>query len=95
MGGVFGAESGAKRFEDGGGLGLVESRPGHVCLRWPLMVASEEGQCFIVLRRLQNIVACFDGCKPGGRDWVTSGGMVETDKSADDGEVVCAGGLGG
>ncbi len=34
------------------------------------------------------IVACFDGCKPGGRDWVTGGGMVETDKSTDAGEVI-------
>jgi hypothetical protein len=41
--------SGAKWFEDVG-LGLVEHRPWHVCLRWPLMVASEEGQCFIALR---------------------------------------------
>ncbi len=40
------------------------------------------------------IVACFDGCKPGGRDWVTSRGMVETNKSTDAGEVVCVGGLG-
>ncbi len=31
------------------------------------------------------IVACFDGCKPSGRDWVTSKGMVEMDKSADAG----------
>ncbi len=41
------------------------------------------------------VVACFDGCKPGGRDWVTSRGVVETDKSADAGEVIHAGGLGG
>jgi hypothetical protein len=41
------------------------------------------------------IVACFDDCKPGGRDRVASGGVVETDKSADAGEAVCAGGLGG
>ncbi len=25
------------------------------------------------------IVSCFDGCKPGGRDWITSKGVVETD----------------
>ncbi len=37
------------------------------------------------------IVACVDGCKPGGRDRVTSKGVVEMDKSADAGEVVCAG----
>ncbi len=41
------------------------------------------------------IVACFDGWKPGGRDWVTGKGMVKTDKSADAGEILCAGGLGG
>jgi hypothetical protein len=41
------------------------------------------------------IVACFDGGKPGGRDWVTSGGVVEMDKSTDAGEVICTGGLGG
>ncbi len=40
--------SGEKRFEDLG-MGLVESMPWHICLRWPLMVASEEGQCFIAL----------------------------------------------
>jgi hypothetical protein len=34
--------SGAKRFEDVG-LGLVECKPWHVCLRWPLIVVSEEG----------------------------------------------------
>ncbi len=41
------------------------------------------------------IVACFDACKPGGRYWVTSGGVVETDKSADAGEVIRIGVLGG
>ncbi len=41
------------------------------------------------------IVACLDGCKPGGRDWVTSRGVVEMDKSTDAGEVICTGGLGG
>jgi hypothetical protein len=40
------------------------------------------------------VVACFDCCKPGGWDWVTSGSMVETDKRADAGKVVCTGGLG-
>jgi hypothetical protein len=40
------------------------------------------------------IVACFDGCKTVGKDWVTNGGMVETDESADTGEVIHAGGLG-
>ncbi len=39
------------------------------------------------------IVACFDGCEPGGRDRVTHGGMVETNKSTDTWEVVCIGGL--
>ena len=41
-----------KQFEDLG-LGLVERRPWRLCLRWPLMVASEEGQCFIALRRVR------------------------------------------
>jgi hypothetical protein len=45
---------------------------------------------------------CFDCSKPDGWDWVSGGGMVELDKSADDGEVIgivglrgcCRGGLG-
>ncbi len=41
------------------------------------------------------VVACFDGCKPGGQDRVTGRSMAETDNTADIGEVVCAGGLGG
>jgi hypothetical protein len=41
------------------------------------------------------VVACFDFCKPGGRDWVTGGSVVETDERADTGKVICAGGLGG
>ncbi len=41
------------------------------------------------------IVSCFDGCKPGGRNWVTSRGVVERDKSIDAGEVVRTGDLGG
>ncbi len=41
------------------------------------------------------VVACFDCDKPGGQDWNTGGGMVETDKRADAGKVICAGGLGG
>jgi hypothetical protein len=41
------------------------------------------------------VVACFDCSKPGGWDWVTSGSMVETDKRADAGKIICAGGLGG
>ncbi len=53
VGGLSGAESIAKRYEDGGSLGLVECRPWGVCLRWPLMVVSEEGQCFIVLGRVR------------------------------------------
>jgi hypothetical protein len=44
VGGGSGGESIAKQFEDGGGLGLVERRSWLVCLRWPLMVASEEGR---------------------------------------------------
>ncbi len=44
--------SGAKRFEDLG-MGLVEHMPWRICLRWPLMVASEEGQCFIALQRVR------------------------------------------
>ncbi len=39
------------------------------------------------------IVSCFDGCKPGGRDWVTGKGVVELDKSTDAGEVTRIGGL--
>ncbi len=41
VGGASVAESIAKLFEDGRGLGLVEHRPWHVCLRWTLTVASE------------------------------------------------------
>ncbi len=41
------------------------------------------------------IVFCFDGCKPDGWDWVTGGGMVESDKSLDAGEVIHAVGLRG
>ncbi len=40
------------------------------------------------------VVACFDGCEPGGRDCVTSRSVVEMDESADAGEVACAGCLG-
>ncbi len=40
-------------------------------------------------------VACFDCGKPGGRDWVTGRSVVEMDKRADAGKVICAGGLGG
>jgi hypothetical protein len=47
-----GVASGAKRFEDLG-MGLVKHMPWHVCLRWPLMVASEEVQCFIALQRVR------------------------------------------
>ncbi len=39
------------------------------------------------------IVACFDGCVPGGRDKVTGRGMVETDKSDNTWEIVRVGGL--
>jgi hypothetical protein len=46
--GVSGMASGAKRLEDVD-LGLVEHRPWHICLRLPLLVALEEGQCFIAL----------------------------------------------
>jgi hypothetical protein len=41
------------------------------------------------------VVACFDCCKPGGRDWITGGSVVETYKRADAGKVVCTGSLGG
>ncbi len=54
-------------------------------------VASEEGQCFIALQRVRQgkgIIPCFNGCKPGGWDWVTCRGMVELDKSTDAGEVI-------
>ncbi len=50
--GLSGMASDAKRFEDLG-MGLVERVPWSVCLRWPLMVASEEGQCFIALQRVR------------------------------------------
>ncbi len=49
--GESGLESGAKQFQDC--LGLVEHRPWRICLRWPLMVESEEGQCFIELQRVR------------------------------------------
>ncbi len=41
------------------------------------------------------VVACFDCSKPGGRDWVTGRSVVEMDKRADAGKVICTGGLGG
>ncbi len=41
------------------------------------------------------IVSCFDGCKPGGWDWVTGEGMVESNKSADAGELIHIVGLRG
>ncbi len=50
--GASSVASGAKHFEDLG-LGLVERRPWGICLRWPLMVASEEEQCFIALQRVR------------------------------------------
>ncbi len=50
--GASGMASDAKWFEDVG-LSLVKRRPWRVCLRWLLMVASEEGQCFIVLQRVR------------------------------------------
>jgi hypothetical protein len=50
--GASGVASGEKWFEDLG-LGLVEHRPWCVCLRWTLMVAPEEGQFFIALRRVR------------------------------------------
>ena len=52
-GDLVGSASMAYRFEGLGGLGLVERRPWRVCLRWPLTVASEEGQCCIALRRVR------------------------------------------
>jgi hypothetical protein len=41
------------------------------------------------------IVSCFDGCKPGGWDWVTCGGMVKVDKSTDAGKLIRIVGLRG
>ncbi len=41
------------------------------------------------------VVACFDCSKPGGQDWVTGRSVVEMDKRADAGKVICTGGLGG
>ncbi len=52
MVGASSMASGAKRFEDLG-MGLVERIPWHVCVRFPLMVVSEEGQCFIALQRVR------------------------------------------
>ena len=40
------------------------------------------------------VVACSDCGKPGERDLVTGGSMVETDKRADAGKVIRTGGLG-
>ncbi len=34
------------------------------------------------------VVSCLDGGKPGGRNWIASGGMVEVDECIDAGEVV-------
>ena len=34
------------------------------------------------------VVSCLDGGKPGGRNWIAGGGMVEADKCVDAGEVV-------
>ncbi len=41
------------------------------------------------------VVACFDCSKSDGWDWVTGGSVVETDKRADAGKVIRAGGLAG
>ncbi len=41
------------------------------------------------------VVACFDCGKPGRRDWVAGGSVVETDKRADAGKVIGIGSLGG
>ncbi len=51
--GASSVASGEKWFEDLG-MGLVEHMPWRVCLRWPLMVASKEGQCFIALQRVRS-----------------------------------------
>jgi len=34
------------------------------------------------------VVSCFDGGKPGGRDRIAGGGMVEADKCVDAWEVI-------
>ncbi len=34
------------------------------------------------------VVSCLDGGKPGGRNWIAGGGMVEADEYVDAGEVV-------
>ncbi len=41
------------------------------------------------------IVSCFDGCKPGGWDWVTGRGMVEPDERVEAGVVIYLVGLRG
>ena len=93
MVGASGVASGAKRFEDLG-MGLVERIPWRVCLRWirgdAVLHSVAKGEAWKGL-----VVACFDCSKPGGQDWVTGGSMVETDKRADAGKVIHAGGLGG
>ncbi len=38
------------------------------------------------------VVACFDCSEPGGWEWATSRSVVETDKRADAGKVIRAGG---
>ncbi len=96
--GASSVASGAKWFEDLG-MGLVERIPWRVCLRWPLMIASEEGQLLHSVAKAEAwkglVVACFDCSKPGGQDWFTGRSVVETDKRADTGKVIHAGGLGG
>ncbi len=41
------------------------------------------------------VVACFDCGKPGGWDWVTGKRVMEMDKIADAGKVICVGSLRG
>ncbi len=95
MVGASGMASGAKRFEDLSGHGLG----GAYTLAHLLEVAFDGGiRGGAVLHSIAKgeawkglVVACFDCGKPGGRDWVTSGSMVETEERADAGKVIHAG----
>ncbi len=101
MVGASGVASGAQQFEDLG-LGLVESMPWHVCLSQLEVALDGSVRGGAVLHSIAEgvawkglVVACFDCGEPSGWDWVTGGSVVEMDKRADAGKVICAGGLGG
>ncbi len=89
----------AKQFDDGGRFGLGGAWALVQLLEMALDGGIRGGAVLHCVAEGEAekgvVVACIDGCKPGGRDWVFSRGMVEMDKSTDAGEVVHAGGLGG